>query len=880
MSPRSREPAHPRRRWPEWRAALGWVLDSWRRPAGSEGGWQQNQTRAAGRPASDPVPARSSPVPARSAPDALPRPATHNARESAMSHPGSVRPADQRTPRTADEARQRKERILTKERASITHSIAEAIVIKDEDLFFLSYPDGRVPLEGAHGCGLYYHDCRYLDGYEMKLAQAELDVLAVSAAAGDGAVHELTNPDIRLQDGRLLQKEELGIKIERRIDGRHLALADVLTIRNFAHDAVELPLTLTFRTEFDDIFEVRGLLAERMGHKEPPAWRDGVLHFVYDGADKVRRELRITCSPAPKSTSNTSGEFLVRVEPRATWRLDIAIEVAEAEAAAQGRSGTDRSGTHRSDTVRPGTELSGSGTHDGGAATAATAATSATGPASPTAATAPTATTATPRRAESPQERDRRARRTRVESGSPLLNGVIERSFRDLRMLRSRLRDRQFFAAGVPWFVTLFGRDSLIASLETLAYDATMAEETLRLLATYQSDAVDEWRDAEPGKIPHELRFGEMAHLGEIPHSPYYGTVDATPLFLVALGHHADWTGDLRLFHDLRDNVERALAWIDRYGAPDGDGYVAYRSTSKKGLVNQGWKDSGNAIVNTDGSLAEPPIALVEVQAYVYQAKAAAASLFRRAGDDARADRLEREAADLRDRFNRDFWLEDADFFALARQKGGRPVAAVSSNPGQALWCGIVERSKATKTAARLMRDDMFSGWGVRTLSADEKGYNPIGYHLGTVWPHDNALIAVGMRRHGFDDAFHRIFAGILAAASHFHNDRLPEVFAGFDRAEYGVPVKYPVACHPQAWAAGSVPYMLTAMLGLVPHAFDRRLEVVRPTLPPFVSHVDVSGLRVGDARVDLRFEQAEHGRARAEVLKVDGDLDVGIHED
>lgn len=774
-----------------------------------------------------------------------------------------VRSADQPVPRSTAEANRRKSRVLTKQRASITHSISEAIVVKDGDLFFLSEADGKVPLKGAHGCGLYFHDCRYLNGYEMRLAEADLDVLSASAEAGDRAVHELTNPDLDLGNGRLLQKEELGVKLQRVVDGSRTVLHDEVSVQNFAPQTVELPLALTFRAVFEDLFEVRGLLAERLGHPRPPRWNDGTLHLAYDGADDIYRELTIRCSPKPVKTDGTTAEFRVRLESQATWQLQVSFAVAESKEpsskrakeqpkAQSGERSKNRPGG-QSKTQARATGGPGNVRHDGAAP--------ATAVPSPS------------------QEQDWLSRCTSVESSSLVLAGVIDRSLRDLRTLRSTLREREYFAAGVPWYVTLFGRDSLISSLETLAYDPGMAEQTLRLLASYQSTEVDQWRDAQPGKMPHELRFGEMAHLGEIPHSPYYGTIDATPLFLIVLGRHAEWTGDLTLFHELRENVDHALEWIDRYGDRDEDGYLEYRSTAKKGLVNQGWKDSGNAIVNADGSLAEPPIALVEVQAYVYAAKSLMAGLFRRAGEADRAAKLEQQATNLRERFNHDYWLDDPGFFALALQKDGKPARVVSSNPGHALWCGIIDDDKAARTAERLMRDDMFSGWGVRTLSATERAFNPIGYHVGTVWPHDNALLAVGMRRYGFDDAFRRILNGMVDAAAHFHNYRLPEVFSGFNRSEYRVPVKYPVACHPQAWAAGAVPYMVTAALGLVPEAFDRRLRIVQPILPPFVAYVELFGLRVGDARADLRFEQGGRGKARAKVLRVDGELEVSVGE-
>jgi glycogen debranching enzyme len=466
-------------------------------------------------------------------------------------------------------------------------------------------------------------------------------------------------------------------------------------------------------------------------------------------------------------------------------------------------------------------------------------------------------------------------RQTEVDSDSLVLNRLMERSFRDLRVLTNSLNNREYFDAGVPWFVTLFGRDSLITALQMLAYNPAIAENTLRLLASYQGDRVDDWRDEQPGKIIHELRIGELARLGEVPHSRYYGTVDATPLFLILIGRHAQWTGGIELFNELRGNVERALEWISKYGETGDDGFVRYRSGSEHGLVNQGWKDSGDAIVNEDGELAKPPIAVVEVQGYVYLAKTLIAQLYRRVGDPETAARLEREAEALRLRFNESFWLKDKGVYALALQDGGRPDAVVASNAGQVLWSGIADPEKARRTAERLMAPDMFSGWGIRTLSEKERRYNPVGYHVGTVWPHDNSMIAAGFRRYRLDHEARRVMVGIMEAATYFDNYRLPELFAGFSRDDYEVPVHYPVACHPQAWAAGSIPYMVETALGLVPEAFERRLRIVRPILPDFVRRVELHGLRVGDALADLRFECIGETRTAVEVLKIEGDLEV-----
>ena len=731
-----------------------------------------------------------------------------------------------------EERQKRKDHMLTHGRSSMTRSIAEAVVIKGEDLFFLTEPDGSVPIEGGHGFGLYYHDCRFLNGYEMKINGARPDKLVSTAAHGFMMVIELTNPDLQESDGRVIKKETIGMKWTRLLDSTGPALVDSIAFRNFGIDPVELPFSLTFRGEFEDVFAVRGMLPQEKGKLRPPHWEDGSLRLLYDGADGMYRSLSIHFSPKPHRTDGTTAHFRIHLQSEESAQVSVSLAVAEsrslAEARPQKRGRPDVQQLTRSIEESADKWL---------------------------------------------------AERTQVQSDHMFMNRILDRSLRDLYMLKSRLKSWEYFAAGVPWFVTLFGRDSLIAALEALAYDPDIAAQTLRALASYQGEKVDHWRDEEPGKILHELRVGEMAHLNEVPQTPYYGSIDATLLFLILLGRHAAWTGNLNLFNELRGPVEKALAWMAQYGDRNGDGYIEYQSASQHGLANQGWKDSGDAIVNDDGSLATPPISLVEVQGYAYLAKTTLADLYRRAGESERAEQLRRDAEELRARFERDFWLQGKGSYALALQAEGRPAAVASSNPGQALWAGIADPDRGRRTVERLMADDMFSGWGVRTLSERERRYNPIGYHLGTVWPHDNALIAAGCRRYGRDDAALRIFRGIFEAATNFTHYRLPEVFAGFRRRDYDVPVHYPVACHPQAWAAGAMPYMVETILGLMPQAFDRRLVIARPLLPDFIRSLEVRHLRVGDARADLRFNRASDGTVAVDVFKVEGHLDVEVQK-
>lgn len=735
-------------------------------------------------------------------------------------------------PASLRERKERKEQLLTRRSPSVARSIADAVVVKDEDLYFLTERDGSVPLGDSHGFGLYYHDCRFLDGYELRLAGAEMNPLAATASRGYTAVLELTNPDFQTPDGRLIEKESIGMTWKRTIDSRRRMLDDLITVRNYAPKEIDFPLSITFQAGFEDVFAVRGLLPERPGRLHPPVWKKEILQFAYDGGDGLYRSVVIRFSPSPWKKEETTAAFRMRLGSEEEQEILVSVAVI----ASSRKSDLTPKRFYSIDTGAVERALN--------------------------------------RSSEAWLENQ-----TKIRSDGHLLNEVLERSLRDLGVLRTTIIDRRFFAAGVPWFTTLFGRDSLISALQTLAFQQETAEQTLRLLAHYQGRKEDPWRDERPGKILHEFRMGELARMGEIPYTPYYGTVDATPLFLILIGRHAAWSGSMALFHDLKEHIERALEWIASEEARNG-GYIAYESDTKQELINQGWKDSGDAIVNEEGEIARPPIALVEVQGYVYLAKRLIADLYRRAGEADRADRLLREADDLRTRFNRDFWLEERGHYALALQAGKKPAAVLSSNPGHALWARIADPEKAQKTMARLTADDMFSGWGVRTLSEKERRYNPIGYHLGTVWPHDNSFIAAGFRRYGHDEAALRIFTGIIEAAMHFSANRLPELFSGFSRKTFDLPVHYPVACHPQAWAAGSVPYFIESFLGLAPEAFERRLRIVRPILPGFIDHLEVHSLRVGEARVDLKFDRIDGDRIKTSVIKVEGEIDVRIEEE
>ena len=465
-----------------------------------------------------------------------------------------------------------------------------------------------------------------------------------------------------------------------------------------------------------------------------------------------------------------------------------------------------------------------------------------------------------------------------VATDSELFDRILGRSLRDLEMLRSSIDGRAYYAAGVPWYATLFGRDSLITALQMLAFDADVAADTLRLLAHRLGTVVDPLREEEPGKVLHELRLGEAAASNATPLARYYGTVDATPLFLCLLCEHAAWSGTLDLFDELDFAVDATLRWIDEYADHDGDGLLDYAPGSPGGLVNQGWKDSADGIPDGAGAPLAPPVALVEAQGYAVRAKRGIARLFMRAGDARRAAALTDEADELEAHLDR-FWLPDRGYYAMALDRDGEPSTALASNQGHLLWAGAVPRERAHGVRDALMGDAMNAGWGIRTLGAGEAAYNPVSYHVGSVWPHDTALVAAGLRRYGYDSELAALLDATLDAASHTPEYRLPELFAGFGRTEFDVPVPYPVACRPQAWAAGAIPFLLTEALGLRADALERRLAIHRPVLPGWLHRVEITGLRVGGARVDLLFERTRGtDHVALSDARVDGDLEVMLH--
>ena len=724
-------------------------------------------------------------------------------------------------------------------------------VLKHGNLFMLTDQFGDIHSD-SRGLGLYRDDTRLLSCSVLRVGGARPVVLQGSTGANYRGVIQLTNPTLdrnpndKMRPGQGLIGKKLGITRERLLTGT--ALEERVRIVNFSEHPETVDILLELADDAADIFEVRGYPRGR-GNLLPIAVTESQVTFRYDGLDGRRRHTWLAFSEpgavepvTPGETPNLGGS----VRYRWAWELEAGGEHEVSWIAWAGVGPIPQNGKGAADgedTKDLFPEPPRIAADEGAAAYHAWARST-----------------------------------TSVATDHELFNLTIGRSVADLRLLVNDgpAEDQRYISAGVPWFTTLFGRDSIITALQTLAFRPQIAVETLDVLASLQATEVDDWRDAEPGKILHELRFGETAHAGELPHSPYYGSIDSTPLWLVLLGATYEWTGDRAMVDRLWPNALAALRWIDEWGDRDGDGFVEYERRSPRGLLNQGWKDSGDAIRDRHGKEARAPIALAEVQGYVFDAKTRMAALARMRGDTELAERLAHDAEALRARFEEAFWVEDQRFYAMALDGDKNHADAIGSNAGQCLWSGIVSPARARDVADRLLSPALFSGWGIRTYAQGQPGFNPFGYHTGTVWPHDTSLAAAGLKRYGFQDEANRLVGQVFEAAQHFGEFRLPELFCGFDREKAPMPVPYPVACSPQAWSAGAAFMFLQTMLGLRGHAEANELELLRPNLPDWLGKVTVTNLRIGEASVDLLFHRWR-GTTSAEVLRKVGDLSVTI---
>ena len=729
-------------------------------------------------------------------------------------------------------------------------------VLKHGNRFLLTDSFGDIHPD-SRGLGLYHGDTRVLACSVLRIGGIRPVLLQTSVGGNYRGGIQMTNPSAdRNPEAKIHPLDELvgrtiGISRERLIGAE--GVAERMKVVNHASREADVPVDLELGTDGADIFEVRGYHRPSRGTLLPVAATDDRVTFRYLGLDGVERFTHIAFSEPAEVVEGVDQPLPdgsdVGAAVRLRWTLDMGpgetktlswtIWCTDRQAPADLADEPTRSSDHAAMFPTPPRVSA-----DEGAA------------------------------AYHAWERGT----TTVVSDHELFNLVIKRSVSDLRLLINDGpgEDQRYVSAGVPWFTTLFGRDSLISAFQALAFRPQIAVEILEVLAAYQATQDDPTRDAEPGKILHELRTGEMARSGELPHTPYYGSVDSTPLWLILLGATFDWTGDRALLDRLWPNALAALRWIDAFGDRDGDGFVEYARRTERGLLNQGWKDSSDAIRDRHGRDAVPPIALAEVQGYVYDAKRRMSRLAAIRGETELAARLDAEADQLATRFEEAFWMEDRRYYAMALDGDKRQADAIGSNAGHCLWSGIVMPDRARDVVDRILRPQMFSGWGVRTYAADQPGYNPIGYHTGTVWPHDTSIIAAGFKRYGFDDASNRLVGQMMEAAQGFSDYRLPELFCGFERSDAHTPVPYPVACSPQAWAAGASFLFLETMLGLRAHADRHELELLHPHLPDWLGKVTLTDLRVGDASVDLLFHRWR-GTTSAEVLRKVGDVAVTI---
>jgi glycogen debranching enzyme len=690
--------------------------------------------------------------------------------------------------------------------------------LKHNDTFAVFDSHGDIGAASGGNDGLFHCDTRYLSHLELLTSGAQ-PLLLGSAIKDDNLNYyvDLTNPDIYVGEQIVLLKDT--VHIGRTIYLFNGSLRERIVLTNHGADAVQLTLSVIFASDFADIFEVRGKRRNRRGRSWSELLGGGAVALSYTGLDGVRRETTLSFEPGPTALLESVATYSVHLAPGAQRTIFVAASSGTPLRKSTQSFFKGLVGLHRE------------------------------------------------------QKKQIRGIAT-VETSNKVVNEILCRSIADLYMLVTDTPEGRYPYAGIPWYSTTFGRDGLITALQMLWVDPDIAGGVLRRLARYQATTNDVLADASPGKILHEMRGGEMAALREVPFGLYYGSIDSTPLFVVLAGCYAARTGDYAFIRELWPAIERALAWIDGPGDPDGDGFVEYARGATTGLANQGWKDSCDAVFHADGRLAEGPIALVEVQGYVYAAKKLAASCARVLGMTKRAVALDTQAEHLRQRFDEAFWCEGIGTYALALDGEKSRCKIRTSNAGQALFTGIAQPDRAHRIAEGLFDPSFYSGWGIRTVAKGEARYNPMSYHNGSIWPHDNALIAQGLARYGHKTGINLVFEALMRATTYMDHRRLPELFCGFRLRKGRGPTLYPAACAPQAWASGAPFLLLQAMLGL---AFDHaacRIELINPTVPAFVGDIVIRNLRLGDASADLVVRQ-EGGAISLQVLRATPGLQV-----
>lgn len=694
--------------------------------------------------------------------------------------------------------------------------------LKHGHTFGLFDPHGDIVPGPGSPDGLYHDDTRFLSGLQLDLNGRRPLLLSSNVQDNNALLSvDLTNPDIVDGERVVLGKDVIHLLRTKFVwEGRCF---ERLRVQNYGAETHRFALSYRFAADFADLFEVRGHQRLRRGTVTATVEARKRVAFRYRTLDGRQDVLLLRFDPAPRRLDPGAAYYELTVRPGEQKVLFVTASCQDGAAAAIEippflASFRQARRAHRLSTTRA----------------------------------------------------------AAVETSNEIFNEVLCRSMADLYMLLTDTDEGPYPFAGVPWYSTVFGRDGLITAVEMLWIDPAVARGVLCHLAALQATAVDAPSDAEPGKILHEMRLGEMARLGEVPFRRYYGSVDATPLFILLAGLYHERTQDLETIQRLWPSIEAALAWIDRYGDVDGDCLVEYARKEAAGLLNQGWKDSHDAVFHRDGSPAEPPIALCEVQGYVYAAKRQAARLAHLLGQSATAVQLEEQAERLRQTVEERFWMPERGFYALALDRDKKPCRVLSSNAGHLLFCGLPAPERARLVAEKLSGTDFFSGWGLRTLAAGEPRYNPISYHNGSVWPHDNALIALGLSRYGFGAELHQIFQGLFDTAAYMDLRRLPELFCGFRRQAGGGPTAYPVACAPQAWASAAPFALLQASLGLSFDAAKREVRFQQPRLPRFLDELVIRRMSLGEARADIHLRRYGDD-VSVNVLHRSGDLSIAV---
>jgi glycogen debranching enzyme len=693
--------------------------------------------------------------------------------------------------------------------------------LKYGDTFGVFGRNGDIASALENAEGLFYRDTRHLSHLSLSVCGGQPLVLSSALRDDNGALTcDLTNPDLVEGDKITLGQDLIHVRRLKFISGT--TCFERVAVRNYSAAKEHVSLAFEFNADFVDSFEIRGATRKKRGTHHPAKVEGDAVTFAYTGLDEVYRATRLRFWPLPDRMAENSAVFNVDLDPHAQTVIFVEVCCDPAPAAHDPRRLFYRS------------LLAG-------------------------------------RR----QSRHAASRAAQITTSNDLFNEAIHRARADLFMLNTHLPSGIYPYAGIPWFSTVFGRDGLITAMQTLWFDPSIARGVLGLLAAQQATRLDNLTDAEPGKILHEMRRCEMANTGEVPFGRYYGSIDSTPLFVMLAGAYLKRTGEAADIRQLWPNVLAALKWIDDYGDRDRDGFVEYFRASEDGLVNQGWKDSKDSVFHADGDLADGPIALVEVQAYVYGAKIAAAEIASEIGEEKEAKRLFQEAAALRQIFDVAFWDDALATYVLALDGDKQPCRVRSSNAGHALFTGIALPERVPRLVQTLMDRDSFCGWGIRTISSKEARYNPMSYHNGSIWPHDNSIIARGFAHYGFQPQAAQILEGLFAASSYIELCRLPELFCGFSRMLGQGPTFYPLACAPQAWAAGAILSLVQSCLGLNFDPKRRQVTFERPILPPFLDEITLRELKLAEAKIDVSIRRV-NGGVDVNVLGRDGAIDIG----